>query len=70
MPDAKFLLRQAFEAIDRAVKASGLDRHLWLETALRLHRAAMRDAKAASRRDGETLTPRATDQQDAGDGGG
>ena len=47
MPEATPLHhQQAREAIDMALAAHGFDRQAWIETAVRLHRMAVREAPA------------------------
>jgi hypothetical protein len=46
MRESTPLYQQACEAIEAALAARGVDRHLWIETALRLHRMALQEAPA------------------------
>jgi hypothetical protein len=46
MRESTPLYQQACEAIEAALAARGADRHLWIETALRLHRMALQESPA------------------------
>jgi len=46
MRESTPLYEQACEAIESALAAHGVDRQLWIETALRLHRMARQETPA------------------------
>jgi len=46
MRESTPLHQQACEAIETALAAHGVDRQLWIEQALRLHRMALQEAPA------------------------
>jgi hypothetical protein len=55
MREATPLYQQACEAVDMALAAQGFDRQAWIETAVRLHRLAVREASLHQSERGDSM---------------